>query len=53
MCGPYIKRLVDFCRGDRVASGKGTWSVVDAPGNMAQLFAFTLNYDVSWTSKGK
>jgi hypothetical protein len=34
-------------------TGKGTWSVVDAPGNNAQLFAFTLNYDVSWTTKGK
>jgi hypothetical protein len=33
--------------------GKGTWSVVDAPGNNAQLFAFTLSYDVSWTTKGK
>jgi hypothetical protein len=34
-------------------AGKGTWSVVDAPGNTAQLFAFTLTYDVSWTSKAK
>jgi hypothetical protein len=33
--------------------GKGTWSVVDAPGNNAQLFAFTFNYDVNWTSKTK
>jgi hypothetical protein len=33
--------------------GKGTWSVVDAPGNSAQLFAFTFNYDVNWTSKTK
>ena len=28
-------------------TGKGTWSVVDAPGNNAQLFAFTLSYDVN------
>jgi hypothetical protein len=34
-------------------TGKGSWSVVDAPGNNPQLFAYTLNYDVSWTSKGK
>jgi hypothetical protein len=34
-------------------TGKGTWSVVDAPGNNASLFAFTLSYDVSWTTKGK
>jgi hypothetical protein len=34
-------------------TGKGTWSVVDAPGNTAQLFAFTLTYDISWTIKGK
>jgi hypothetical protein len=33
--------------------GKGTWSVVDAPGNNAQLFAYTFNYDVNWTSKTK
>jgi hypothetical protein len=33
--------------------GKGTWSVVDAPGNNAQLFAFTFSYDVNWTSKTK
>jgi hypothetical protein len=33
--------------------GKGTWSVIDAPGNSAQLFAFTFNYDVNWTSKTK
>jgi hypothetical protein len=33
--------------------GKGTWSVVDAPGNSAQLFAFTFTYDVNWTSKTK
>ena len=34
-------------------AGSGTWSVTDAPGNAAQLFLFTLNYDVSWTTKGK
>lgn len=34
-------------------AGKGTWSVADAPGNTAQLFAFTLPYDVTWTTKGK
>ena len=33
--------------------GKGTWSVVDAPGNNAQLFAYTFSYDVNWTSKTK
>jgi hypothetical protein len=34
-------------------TGKGAWSVVDAPGNTAQLFAFTLTYDVTWEMKGK
>ncbi len=34
-------------------TGKGTWSVVDAPGNTAQLFAFTLTYDIDWTTKAK
>ena len=34
-------------------TGKGTWSVADAPGNTAQLFAFTLTYDVTWTMKEK
>jgi NAD(P)-dependent dehydrogenase (short-subunit alcohol dehydrogenase family) len=34
-------------------AGKGTWSVADAPGNNASLFAFTLSYDVSWTTKEK
>jgi hypothetical protein len=34
-------------------AGTGTWSVTDAPGNTAQLFAFTLTYDVSWTTKEK
>ncbi len=34
-------------------AGSGTWSVTDAPGNTAQLFLFTLTYDVSWTTKGK
>jgi hypothetical protein len=33
--------------------GTGTWTVADAPGNNASLFAFTLSYDVSWTTKGK
>ena len=33
--------------------GKGTWAVADAPGNNAQLFAFTFSYDVNWTSKTK
>jgi hypothetical protein len=33
--------------------GKGTWTVVDAPGNNAQLFAYTFTYDVNWTSKTK
>ena len=34
-------------------AGTGTWSVTDAPGNTAQLFLFTLTYDVTWTIKGK
>jgi hypothetical protein len=34
-------------------AGTGTWSVADAPGNNASLFAFTLSYDVSWTTKEK
>jgi hypothetical protein len=34
-------------------TGKGTWSVADAPGANAQLFAFTLTYDISWTTKEK
>ncbi len=34
-------------------TGSGTWTVADAPGNTAQLFAFTLTYDAMWTTKGK
>jgi hypothetical protein len=34
-------------------TGTGTWSVADAPGNTSQLFAFTLTYDVNWTTKEK
>ncbi len=34
-------------------TGKGAWSVADAPGNTAQLFAFTLTYEVTWKKKGK
>ena len=34
-------------------AGAGTWTVADAPGNNASLFAFTLSYDVSWTTKEK
>jgi len=34
-------------------AGSGTWTVADAPGNNANLFAFTLSYDVIWTTKGK
>ncbi|HZZ61906.1 MAG TPA: hypothetical protein VFE63_12125 [Roseiarcus sp.] len=34
-------------------TGKGTWTVADAPGNTQSLFAFTLTYDVSWTMKEK
>src|SRR5271166_5938094 len=34
-------------------AGKGTWSVMDAPGNTSSLFLFTLTYDVSWTKKEK
>lgn len=32
-------------------TGSGTWTVADAPGNNAQLFAFTLTYDVGWTTR--
>lgn len=34
-------------------SGKGKWTVADAPGNTQNLFAFTLTYDVSWTMQQK
>ena len=34
-------------------TGKGTWSVVDAPGNTSSLFVFTLAYDVTWTTTAK
>jgi hypothetical protein len=34
-------------------AGKGAWSVVDAPGNTSQNFAFTLSYDLRWTTKEK
>jgi hypothetical protein len=34
-------------------TGKGTWSVADAPGNTSSLFAFTLTYDATWTTKEK
>ena len=34
-------------------TGKGTWSVVDAPGNTPQNFSFTLSYDVTWATKEK
>ena len=34
-------------------TGKGTWTVADAPGNTSSLFAFTLAYDATWTMKGK
>jgi hypothetical protein len=37
----------------RDVTGKGTWSVTDAPGNNAQLFLFTLTYDVTWAPKAK
>ena len=37
----------------KAITGKGTWSVADAPGNTAQLFAFTLTFNVSWTTKEK
>jgi hypothetical protein len=29
--------------------GAGRWRVADAPGNTDKLFAFTLEYDFSWT----
>ena len=34
-------------------TGSGNWSVADAPGNNANLFLFTLTYDMTWTIKGK
>jgi hypothetical protein len=34
-------------------TGKGTWAVADAPGNTSSLFAFTLTFDMSWTTKDK
>ncbi len=34
-------------------AGSGTWTVADAPGNTSSLFAFTLSYDVNWTTKEK
>ena len=37
----------------KTISGRGTWSVADAPGNTPQLFAFTLTYDVNWTTTEK
>jgi hypothetical protein len=33
--------------------GSGTWTVMDAPGNTATLFAFTLSYDATWTQAEK
>jgi hypothetical protein len=33
--------------------GSGTLSVVVAPGGASSLFAYTLNYDVTWTNKPK
>jgi hypothetical protein len=32
-------------------SGKGAWSVTDAPGNTPDLFAFTLDFNVEWRTK--
>jgi hypothetical protein len=34
-------------------AGAGSLSVADAPGATPNLFAYTLNYDVSWTHKSK
>jgi hypothetical protein len=34
-------------------SGSGNLGVVAAPGNTSSLFAYTLNYDVTWTRKPK
>ncbi len=33
--------------------GSGNLGVVVAPGGSSSLFAYTLNYDVTWTHKGK
>jgi hypothetical protein len=30
-------------------TGQGHWKVTDAPGNTDKLFAFTLDYEFSWT----
>lgn len=32
-------------------TGDGDWSVADAPGNSASLFAFTLTYQIKWAFK--
>jgi hypothetical protein len=32
-------------------TGEGAWTVADAPGNNASLFAFTLSYSVKWSFK--
>jgi hypothetical protein len=32
-------------------TGKGQWSVSDAPGNTASLFAFTLDYTLDWKTE--
>ena len=34
-------------------TGDGDWSVADAPGNSANLFAFTLTYQIKWAYKAK
>ena len=34
-------------------SGSGNLGVVVAPGSTSSLFAYTLNYDVTWTNKPK
>ncbi len=34
-------------------TGDGQWSVADAPGNSATLFAFTLSYSAKWSFKAK
>jgi hypothetical protein len=34
-------------------AGSGKLGVVAAPGNTSSLFAYTLNYDVTWTNKPK
>ena len=46
-------KVTEFNKKYKDVTGSGTWSVVDAPGNNSSIFAFTLSYDMSWTTKEK